>query len=216
MFGCHRNKEKKLKKIYNKKELPPIENINNDNLNNLLLVTLSLRKQLKELSINYNKLELENEKDNKLLSSWGFDSLESLDAFIKKYKKYECSSKHEKGIKKVNNINKNRGIKENNVKKEKENKFKSRTNISINRYYNLGLDILNKKDTLNNLIKNFGNEKNIYKVKSRALRIVEYVDILKKNNINNISITLKKIFNFTKIEFNNYIKNIPLNIHTSN
>lgn len=72
------------------------------------------------------------------------------------------------------------------------------------------MDIIQKKETLNILINNFCNEKNIYKVKSRALRVFEYLEVLKKNNINNINITLKKLFNFKKIEFIKYIKDIPL------
>lgn len=53
----------------------------------------------------------------------------------------------------------------------------------FNKYYKLGIDIINKKDKLINLVNNFCSEKNIYKVKLRALRIVEY----KKEITNNVS-----------------------------
>jgi hypothetical protein len=88
----------------------------------------------------------------------------------------------------------------------------SRTNKSFERYYQLGKDILNKKDTLSNLVRIFGNEKNIYKVKTKALRVIKYLETLKENtnNISNTYITLKKLFNMKKIEFTEYIKNIPL------
>jgi hypothetical protein len=95
-------------------------------------------------------------------------------------------------------------------KNKLQNKNKLRTSVSFEKYYQLGLDIIQKKETLNILINNFCNEKNIYKVKSRALRVFEYLEVLKKNNINNINITLKKLFNFKKIEFIKYIKDIPL------
>jgi hypothetical protein len=104
------------------------------------------------------------------------------------------------------------------IKKDikKNNKYnRSRTNKSIEKYYNLGKDILNKKDSLLNLVMKFGNEKNIYKVKTKALRVVQYFEVIKKN-YDNISITLKKLFNMKKIEFYEYIKNIPLIINQKN
>lgn len=85
------------------------------------------------------------------------------------------------------------------------------TNLKFNKYYELGKDIINKNNTLNNLVGNFCNEKNIYKVKTRALRVVEYLDTIKKHNIN-INISLRKIFHMKKIEFVEYIKNINTNI----
>jgi hypothetical protein len=94
----------------------------------------------------------------------------------------------------------------------KNNGYVLRTCSSFDRYFKLGKDIINKKDSLINLVKQFCNEKNIYKVKQKSLRVVKYLEVLKENNINNISTTLKNIFNMKKIEFFNYIKNIPLNI----
>lgn len=87
-----------------------------------------------------------------------------------------------------------------------------RTSISFDRYLKLGRDIINKKDSLTNLVNEFGKEKNIYKVKQKALRVVKYFEVLKENNIEIMTTTLKNIFNMKKIEFLEYIKYIPLNI----
>lgn len=204
-FGCYRNNNK-TKIIYNYNEkinyqIHPIENnIDNQIFNKLLLTTLEMRKKIKE----YKKQE---EETQEYISSWGFDSIKKLNSFIKKYKHHNCLSKKEINGSINNNKFSQKVNKLNNVNGNKE-----RTNNSISRYYELGKNILSEKDTLYNLVKEFGNEKNIYKVKTKALRVVKYFDALKNNNMNNMSITLKTLFNFKKIEFDIFIKNIPLNI----
>jgi hypothetical protein len=110
----------------------------------------------------------------------------------------------------IQNINKKDRI-EDKTNKIKNNipQIKPSTELKFNKYYELGKNIINKKDTLYNLATDFCNEKNIYKLKSRAIRCVEFLDTLKRYNINNINISLRFLFHMKKIEFIEYIKNIP-------
>jgi hypothetical protein len=106
-----------------------------------------------------------------------------------------------------------------NKNKEKSNNLEIKNNpktiFSIEKYYILGKKIHEKLNEWKNTIKNdinFINEKNIYKVKTRALRIVELINFkyksinIYKNSFNNIPI--RKIFNMNNNVFMNYINNI--------
>lgn len=55
-------------------------------------------------------------------------------------------------------------------------------------------------------IKNISKDKNLYKLKLRSKRVKEYLDIIKKNNIN-ILLPISKIINSTKLSFQNIIQN---------
>jgi hypothetical protein len=193
-LGCYRNKNNTIKNIYKKDEIKiqPIDNnIDNKIFNKLLLTTLEMRKEIKK----YKQQEKETQEN---ILSWGFDSIKNLESFINKYKNHNC----------INKVNK----KDSKKYVSKKNGYNIRTSSSFDRYLKLGNDIINKKDSLNNLVKQFGNEKNIYKVKQKALRVVKYFEVLKNNNIDVITTTLKNIFNMKKIEFSKYLKNIPPNI----
>lgn len=90
----------------------------------------------------------------------------------------------------------------------------NKTFLSFQKYYNLGNMILKDENNWKSIIKNmicFNNEKNIYKVKNRALRIIKLIDIKYKsinklqNIIDNNNFSIRKIFNMNNNLFNIYI-----------
>jgi hypothetical protein len=208
MFYIYKfNNEKNLISINRKKPgLCEICNVTHDNENAFLIFNennvlfgchRNKTNSLKEVFVKeQNKIKLINNNiDDKIFNNLLLVTLE-LRNKLKKEIKIKNNNNNKTKIPPIKNVSKN----------------KNRTYLSFDRYYQLGNDIITKKDSLVNLVKDFGNEKNIYKVKQKALRVVEYLEVLKKNNINKISTTLKYIFNMKKIEFSNYIKSIPLNI----
>jgi hypothetical protein len=77
-----------------------------------------------------------------------------------------------------------------------------------NRYYMCGKLIFNDKiKEFKNIISQEWKDKNISKVKNRCLRIYKMVEYMKLYKKDNITISLRSIFNLPNIKFEHYLKN---------
>lgn len=191
LLGCYRNKCNKTKIVYENNNVPQNddEDIPQDIISNLK----------------------EKNTANNLLSTIN-NLREKIKVLLQQYKNITNNK-----ILPKNEIPQKVDFKKDNknVKKIKKTKPDTRTVSSVNKYYELGKKIANKEENLDVLVKKYSNEKYIYKVKFKAMRIVKYIDALKTintNYVNNINISIRKLFDMKKIEFENYIKNIPQNI----
>jgi hypothetical protein len=178
----------KIKKFLKNKKIESIKNVNNDDTcNECYNYKYKIKKQndfihnnkIKDIYIILKKYNL-----NK--------NLENLELILNQY---------------FNGLNKNKE-KDNGL--EIKNKFK--TISSFEKYYILGKKINENLNNWKSAIKNdvnFINEKNIYKVKTRSLRILNLINLkyksinIYKNSLDNIPI--RNIFNMNNRVFMNYI-----------
>lgn len=209
---CNKNKKNNNKKIFasidSKDNIQVIPFSNNfKNVVNTIILNIKIKKFLKNKKIDSIK-NIKNKNCDKcynnkikdiynILKKYNLNTnLKELGYILNQYFLY-------------NDLNKN---------KEKSNNLEIKNNpktiSSIEKYYILGKKIHEKLNDWKNIIKNdihFINEKNIYKVKTRALRIVELINFkyksinIYKNSFNNIPI--RNIFNMNNNVFMNYIYN---------
>lgn len=207
------NKNYKNKKLYNySSKKYYLKNNKFKIIVNRIILHIKIKKFLENKKINLIKsLEYKIKKQNEFIHNNNIKemynilkrfninkNLEKLEKILKCYFKSDTPN-----LQNTNNINNNIEIRNNN-----------KTLLSFQKYYNVGCMILKDINNWKNIIKNiiyFKNEKNIYKVKNRALRIVKLIDIKYKsinnlqNIINNNKLSIRNIFNMNNNLFNIYI-----------
>lgn len=152
--------------------------------------------------------------DNSNNSSTYFDKINLSELKILKNENIRLNDELEK-IKKNNDnlilINKNLLEELNRIKKEKNiphnKKCVEPHSYNWNKYYLLGKNIIeNNSFIIENIIGSW-REKNVSKLKTRALRIVQYLDLIKSKGIEN-KLSLRKIFHLKNYEFSNLLSSL--------
>lgn len=91
------------------------------------------------------------------------------------------------------------------VKEEDSPKITNKSKEELwNKYYELGQSFLN--GTYDSTLK-LWNDKNVTRLKFRSLRIYNYVNLLKKKNIENAS-SLRKILNMNQMQYKTYLRHL--------